>query len=458
MNIKQIIQKWRILSLKYTKDNYTNIRQKFQELCSISLKYTKDNYTNIRQGLLNINDKTLEVETFNKNSNIETKKNVNNDDFDKTLEHIKEQKQRNKELENLMFEKTIIELKNGFIRNQANISNQITESKNNLTKEQLKIFYQCVTLINPIKDKNFNYYAISVKDFCDKLGFNKSNRTWLISELRKMLRQTFEIESSDGDYIGYTIFSSLRYRQAEQQIDIRFNNDMMPFLLALKDKFTRIDQVKYINQFNSKYAIRFYALLKDYRKMNYRDFEIDTLTKIFLLPKSYTTSYTRLYSKVIKPAIDEINKYSDLWIKEPKIIKKQGKKVIEFRLYFSNKSTKLSNDFFNELNRLYIKHNDFNFFYKSLWFGDTTNEPIKIDNIATNNDTYYQLFCNNITDRPYYQTPDKKAFIATIINGIFNAIEWKFNHTKLSQFNINKLQSNNDILETYIKYFYTMNQ
>ena len=67
-----------------------------------------------------------------------------NDDFDKTLEHIKEQKQRNKELENLMLEKTIIELKNGFIRNQANISNQITESKNNLTKEQLKIFYQCI--------------------------------------------------------------------------------------------------------------------------------------------------------------------------------------------------------------------------------------------------------------------------------------------------------------------------
>ena len=100
MNIKQIIQKWRILSLKYTKYNYTNIRQKFQELCSISLKYIKDNYTNIRQNLLNIKDKILEAETFNKDSNIETKNNVDNDDFDKTLEHIKEQKKRNKEHEN----------------------------------------------------------------------------------------------------------------------------------------------------------------------------------------------------------------------------------------------------------------------------------------------------------------------------------------------------------------------
>lgn len=433
-----------------------NIKQMIRKWSSLASKYIKDNYVKIKQILLSFKNKILAIKISNIDSIIENKENINNDDFDIKLEHIKEEKQRDEELKNTMLEKNIIELKNGFIRNQANISNQITESKNDLTREQLKIFYQCVTLINPIKDKDFNYYKISVKDFCDKLGFNKNNRSWLIGELRKMLRQAFEVEMSNGDYIGYTIFSSLRYRHAEQQIDIRFNNDMMPFLLALKDKFTRIEEVKYINQFNSKYAIRFYALLKDYRKMNYRDFNIDSLTKIFILPKSYNGSYTRLYSKVIKPAIDEINRYSDLWVKEPKIIKKQGKKVIEFRLYFGDKLTQISNDFCIELKRFYSQHNNFSFFYKVLWLDDTINEPVIIDNISTNNDTYYQLFCNNITDRPYYQTPDKKVFIDTIINGIFRAIEWKFNEKQQGQIDINNLQSYNDKLKAYKEYFFSM--
>ena len=456
MNIKQMIRKWSSLASKYIKDNYVNIKQMIRKWSSLASKYIKDNYVKIKQILLSFKNKILAIKISNIDSIIENKENINNDDFDIKLEHIKEEKQRDEELKNTMLEKNIIELKNGFIRNQANISNQITESKNDLTREQLKIFYQCVTLINPIKDKDFNYYKISVKDFCDKLGFNKNNRSWLIGELRKMLRQAFEVEMSNGDYIGYTIFSSLRYRHAEQQIDIRFNNDMMPFLLALKDKFTRIEEVKYINQFNSKYAIRFYALLKDYRKMNYRDFNIDSLTKIFILPKSYNGSYTRLYSKVIKPAIDEINRYSDLWVKEPKIIKKQGKKVIEFRLYFGDKSIQISNDFCIELKRLYSQYNNFNFFYKSLWLDDTINEPVRIDNIFTNNDTYYQLFCNNITDRPYYQTPDKKVFIDTIINGIFRAIEWKFNEKQQGQIDINNLQSYNDKLKAYKEYFFSM--
>ena len=64
-------------------------------------------------------------------------------------------------------------LRDGFTRNQAHTSSLITNSKNNLTREQLKIFYQCVTLIDPIKDKDFNYYTISVKDFCERLGFSK---------------------------------------------------------------------------------------------------------------------------------------------------------------------------------------------------------------------------------------------------------------------------------------------
>lgn len=344
-------------------------------------------------------------------------------------------------------------LRDGFTRNQAHTSSLITNSKNNLTREQLKIFYQCVTLIDPIKAKDFNYYTISVKDFCERLGFSKYNRSWLINELRKMLRQVFEIETPNGDYIGYTIFSSLRYRNAEQQIDIRFNNEMMPFLLQLHENFTKIEQVRYINSFSSKYAIRFYAFLKDYRLMSHRDFTIKALTTKLKLPKSYTNNYNNFYTKVLKPAIDDINQHSDLWVKNPQIIEKQGKKVLKFRLEFGNKATQLAEEFCIILRQRFKKYNDFRMFYGQWWLGTLINQPVKITDISVNYGNYYQLFCDNSC---VYQTPNKQEMINKIINGIYRGIKWKYENEKQAFMGVIEWQTAKNELESFKSYFNAM--
>lgn len=372
----------------------------------------------------------------------------NNDfnELDKELNEIKESKKRTQKFDSIL-------LRDGFTRNQSNTSSLITESKNNLTREQLKIFYQCVTLIDSIKDKDLNYYTISVKDFCEKLGFSKDNRSWLINELRKMLRQVFEIETPNGDYIGYTIFSSLRYRNAEQQIDIRFNNEMKPFLLELHKNFTKIEQVKYINSFSSKYAIRFYAFLKDYRLMSHRDFTIKDLIIKLKLPKSYINNYNNFYIKVLKPTIDDINQHSDLWVKNPQIIEKQGKKVLKFRLEFGNKATQLAEDFCIILQEKFKKYNDFRMFYGQWWLGTLINQPVKITDISVNYGNYYQLFCDNSC---VYQTPNKQEMINKIINGIYRGIKWKYENEKQAFMGVIEWQTAKNELESFKSYFNTM--
>ncbi|HDZ5066206.1 TPA: replication initiation protein [Campylobacter jejuni] len=97
---------------------------------------------------------------------------------------------------------------------------------------------------------------------------------------------------------------------------------MKPYLPNLA-RYTKIQQVKYIKNFESKYSIRFYTLLKDYRKMSQRDFSIEALNKIFELPKNYE-NYRNFCDYVLKPAITEINAKSDLWVSEPEIIGKKG--------------------------------------------------------------------------------------------------------------------------------------
>lgn len=345
-------------------------------------------------------------------------------------------------------------LKEGFTRNQAHTHNDITNAKHNLSATQLKIFYQCATLIDPVKDRNFREYTISVKDFCEKLGLNNTNRDFIVSTLKKLLRQVIEIESElDGKYRGYPVFSLLDYDPKEQKIQIAFNDYMISSLLELKENFTKIQQVKYIINFESKYSIRFYAFLKDYRKMSQRDFNIDFLNEILELPKSITTSYTRFYDKVLKPAITEINAKSDLWVSEPEIIGKRGKKITDFRLYFGNKSEKMGNDFVRDLIKRYKKHNTFNVFANAYYLATdelkSMSDLRKIVRIETEHNTYFTAKSKDYNDEYYtiFGTANKDDFLKELANGIYRAVNALYEKEKQEQLPTMQWQDKTDKAE-----------
>ena len=345
-----------------------------------------------------------------------------------------------------------VEHPNGFTRNQSHTSSKIATSRNDLTATQLKIFYQCSTLIEPTADEYFKIHIIDVKNFCEKMGINHTNRAYIVDTLRRILKKTFEIQTPNGDYVGYTIFSMLGYKHKEQKIEIRFNNDMIPFLLELKEQFTKIQQVQYINNFNSKYAIRFYTLLKDYRKMGHRDFEIDALIQMFMLPKSYR-NYDYLNKKVLQPAISEINEKSDLWVDEPKIIGKEGKKITKIRLTFGNRSEKISNDFCQNLLKMYRKLKTFNVFVGCFWQGENDKEPVRITEIETNRGNYYQFRYGNSNELSSLGTPNRDDFVNNLIKGIYKALQYYYEREKQSQLPVEEWQSEQDEL-TYFKELY----
>lgn len=336
----------------------------------------------------------------------------------------------------------IIELKEGFTRNQSNISNEITNARSKMTALELKTFYQASTLIQ-MDDSDFKEYEISVSDFMKSLNISDTNREQVIKLCRRLVRQVFEIEQKGGDWLAYPIFSKMHYKHKEQKIAIAFNDEFRPFLLKLK-QFTKIQQIKYIKNFESKYAIRFYAFLKDYRKMNQRDFNIEVLSKILELPKSITSSYTRLYEKVLKPAIKEINEKSDLWVSEPEIIGKKGKKITDFRLYFKNKSEQMADDFTEYLMERYKKFkalsdfkNPFEVFlncpYSLVDNPQTQNDLAKIKNISLENERYNLYIERFNTLNLFFSDHDKNNFLKTLINNIYKAVNFLYENEKRSQ-------------------------
>lgn len=338
------------------------------------------------------------------------------------------QKKRKENIE----KRELVVLNKGFTRDVAVIDDKIIESKHDLSLVELKSLIQCITLIdNSEKESELKRYKIGVKDFCEKVGLNTTNRFFIYSKLRELLKRVIEIQNDKGDYIGYTLFSMFSYLHKEQMIYFAFNSMIEPYILNLR-RFVKI-KASITNKFNSMYGIRFYLWLKNYRKMAHRDFDITALTEKLELPKSYTTSYTRLYNKVISPAIQEINAKSDLNVSEPEIIAKSGKKILKFRLYFEYKSQKIANEVIGELVKKFKEQKSFNVF-RNCFFAINENVIFKIDKISTQRNTYFEaLTLENGDFRCIFGTPNKDDFLRELCNGIFNALCYAYEKEKQEQ-------------------------
>ena len=130
-------------------------------------------------------------------------------------------------------------------------------------------------------------------------------------------------------------------------IKIRLDKDMKPFLLHLKENFTQYELL-WTLKFKSKYSIRLYELIKSihYNELESytREFSLDELRKL-LDAENYTT-YQTLKARVILPAVNEINAFSDKIVQVEPI--KSGKAVVKIRFTISTKEAmeriKLYND------------------------------------------------------------------------------------------------------------------
>lgn len=344
------------------------------------------------------------------------------------------------------------ELENGFTRHKSAVGSEITTAKTKMTANELKVFYQVSTLIDKDDDK-FMKYTISVKDFVGSLGFSQTNIKDTKDICRTLAKQCFEIQEGDIWRV-YPIFAGFEFDTKAQMISFEFNDKMRPYLLNLKN-FTKIENVEYIKQFESKYAIRIYALLKDYRKMIYRDMEIEALHKMLQLPKSYL-DYGQFRKRVLDPTIKEINEKSDLYISKIEEIKKERRKVLKIRIHFGNKSEKIANDKIDFLLKFFHKNRgDFAFkaFYGMYYIDPqspqkTIKDLKKITSIEVDRESmYFKLFCNK-EEHATLGVSGERFFLRNLCMGIYEAILIYYENDKKNRLDFGDWQIEKDKKKT----------
>lgn len=203
-------------------------------------------------------------------------------------------------------------------------ANQLVEARYNLNLNEQKVILYAASKIDREQD-HFNYIELDINEFTELLDTKGKRYEEIRDIVRELRRKEVIINTDDKEYIAGWV-SSITFYKNTGKIKLRFDDDLIPYLLQLQKRFTRY-QLKNILYLKSKYSIRIYELLKQYESIGKREFELQELKKILFIENQYNRIYD-LKRFVIEPAVEEINYYTDINISYDDI--KKGRKIVGF--------------------------------------------------------------------------------------------------------------------------------
>lgn len=211
--------------------------------------------------------------------------------------------------------------------------NQLIEArqKKPLTTREQKIILTMVSMIEPT-DEDFKDYIISVREFHEMLGLEgREHYTQLKKIVEDLMSKVVEIPSDTGGWVMTHWVSRAEYIDGSGMIQLRFAPDLKPYLLQLKTAFTSY-KLSNILSLKSAYSIRLYELMKKWYHLGRWECPLKDLKgKIGIEANTYK-QYGHFKSRVLQPAVTEVNGKTDLYITFKEIKKGRSIERIEFTI------------------------------------------------------------------------------------------------------------------------------
>lgn len=192
-------------------------------------------------------------------------------------------------------------------RNYFRQSPELLNGRYSLSKGEGDLLYALLTSITK-EDEDFKDYTFTKKELEVKLGVDIKTSD-LRKNARSLMTKVFEIyrDENDWELMGFSYFS---YKNAT--ITCRFDKAMKPYLLELQ-QFINAD-IRHLVQMKGQYSQRIYLMIKERFKFGERKFDLEELMQQLEVPKSYR-EYGAFKRRVLIPAVQDINKYTDIEIK-----------------------------------------------------------------------------------------------------------------------------------------------
>lgn len=202
----------------------------------------------------------------------------------------------------------------------------IQKSRFDLTLTEQKIVLRLIQMIQP-DDKELKYYQFDIQEFCDICGIDKmsgGNYSYIKNTVQRLRDKSFFIDV-DGKEVICSWINKARLKKSSGIIEIRLDDDLKPYLLNLKNKFTVYSFYNVLSM-KSKYSPRLYELLKSEQYKRCFTYDLDHLKK--LLNAERYEMYGNFKQKVLNVALREINETTDIIVEcEPLKTKKKYTKI-----------------------------------------------------------------------------------------------------------------------------------
>lgn len=212
----------------------------------------------------------------------------------------------------------------------------IQKGRHKLSLQEQRCVLYAMSKIKP-NDSVFQEYTFDIRDFYRAAGIQDESYTRLKAILTELKQKTWWIETAPGEESTVSWFNKVRSNKNKGTVTVRFDDDMMPYLLDVTsnpDSFYTHYSLMYILPMTSQFSPRLYELLKSYQKNNQEwFFEIEDLKK-----KMDCENYKRFPDFrrfALTPAVEEINKYTDIKIAWD--VERKGRKVTRVIFYMLNK-------------------------------------------------------------------------------------------------------------------------
>ena len=220
-------------------------------------------------------------------------------------------------------------------------SNSLIErTRYTLTLEEQRILLYLISKIKP-EDEKLAYQDIEISKYCDVCGIDIKKIPDMYNYIKETIKgladKSFWIMLDNGKEILLRWIDTAIAEKQSGVVSVKIKQELIPYLLEVKENYTQYSLLNVLAM-KSKYSPRLYEILRAqlfrgnyHKEITYTIKEIqDKLGINEDTSSSYKNNITMFRKFVIERAIEEINKYTDIFVSVEYIKKGRSIDSIKF--------------------------------------------------------------------------------------------------------------------------------